>query len=48
MAWRNKTVTNGTNSEVELYRDDAATILCETDISDDGTDFSRSEMGAED
>jgi hypothetical protein len=42
--WRNKTVTNGTNSEVEYYND-AGTKVMESDISDDGTDFERGEIG---
>ena len=47
-AWRNKTVTNGTDSEVVIYKDDGSTKLVEADISDDGTDFTRGEMGAPD
>lgn len=47
-AWRNKTVTDGTNSEVVIYKDDGNTKLVESDISDDGTDFTRGEMGAPD
>ncbi|MHA2064186.1 MAG: hypothetical protein ACXABY_07375 [Candidatus Thorarchaeota archaeon] len=47
-AWRNKTVTNGTTNEIELYKDDAITKLCESDISDDGTDFTKGEYGAVD
>jgi hypothetical protein len=47
MAWRNKTVTNGTNSEIEFYND-ANTKIAESDISDDGTDFTRGEIGAVD
>jgi hypothetical protein len=47
-AWRNKTVVNGTNNEIELYKDDGSTKLCEADIADDGTDFSKGEYGAAD
>ena len=47
-AWRNKTVTNGSTDEVQIFKDDGATILCEADISDDGTSFSKAEYGAED
>jgi hypothetical protein len=47
-AWRNKTVTDGTNSEIVIYKDDGSTKLAESDISDDGTDFTRGEMGAPD
>ena len=47
-AWRNKTVTNGTTDEVQIYKNDGATILCEADIDDDGTSFTRSKYGAED
>ena len=46
-AWRNKTITAGAG-EVRLYKDDGATILCESDISDDATDFTKGEYGAED
>lgn len=45
---RNRTVTNGTNDEIELYKDDAGTKFAEADISDDGTDFERGEWGAVD
>lgn len=47
-AWRNKTITNGTNSEIEVYKDDGSTKLCEADISDDGTDFTKGKYGAAD
>ena len=47
-AWRNRTVLDGTNSEVQIFKDDASTILCEADVSDDGTDFTRGEYRAED
>jgi hypothetical protein len=40
----NKLVTNGTNSEVEYYNN-AGTKIAESDISDDGTDFTRSKIG---
>lgn len=45
---RNKTVTNGTNNEIELYKDDGSTKFAESDISDDGTDFTKGEYGAPD
>lgn len=45
-AWRNKTTKNAT--EIQVYKDDAATILCEANYSDDGTTYTRDEMGAED
>lgn len=45
---RNKTVTDGTNSEIVVYKDDGTTKLAESDISDDGTDFTKGEMGAPD
>lgn len=47
MVWRNKTITNGTNDEIEYYND-ANTKIMEAPISDDGTDFTRSEVGAVD
>jgi hypothetical protein len=47
-AWRNKTVTDKTNSEIVLYKDNGSTKLIESDISDDGTLFTRSEWGAAD
>ena len=43
----NKLVTNGTNSEVEYYNN-AGTKIAEADVSDDGTDFTRSKIGAND
>lgn len=47
-AWRNKTMTNSANNEVELYKDDDVTKLCESDISDDGTRFTKGKYGASD
>lgn len=47
MAWRNKTITNGTNSEIEFYNNANIKIM-ESDINDDGTDFIRGEIGAVD
>lgn len=43
-AWRNKTTT--TASEISIMKDDAATPVCESTISDDGTTFTRGEMRA--
>lgn len=43
-SWRNKTVTTG--SEVRLYKNDASTIATEADISDDGSNFTKSEYRA--
>lgn len=45
-AWRNKTITTAT--EIELYMDNASTKLTESDISDDGTSFTKGEWGAVD
>lgn len=45
-AWRNKTET--TSSEIAVYKDDGSTKLCESDISDDGTTFTKGEYGAAD
>ena len=47
-AWRNGYRTDGTNSEIVLYKDDGTTPLVEADIADDGTDFTRQEYGAPD
>ena len=47
-AWRNGYKTDGTNSEIVLYKDDGTTPLVEADIADDGTDFTRQEYGAPD
>jgi hypothetical protein len=40
-------ITNGTNSEIEYYND-ANTKIAEAPIADDGTDFTKSEVGAVD
>jgi hypothetical protein len=45
-AWRNQTWA--TSSEIAIYKDDGATKLVESDISDDGTTFKRGEMGVVD
>lgn len=45
-AWRNK--TESTSLEISIYKDDGTTKLVESDISDDGTTFTRGKMGAED
>lgn len=42
-AWRNKTVTDEAGNEIIIYKDDGATKLCESDISDDGTLFTKGE-----
>lgn len=47
-AWRNKTVTDKTNSEIIVYKDNGSTKLMESDISDDGTLFTKGEFGAVD
>ena len=45
---RNKQITNKTNNEIEVYKDDAATKFAESDISDTGTVFTRGEFGTPD
>jgi len=45
-AWRNKMTTSST--EIAIYKNDASTKLMESDISDDGTTFTKSEYGAAD
>lgn len=45
-AWRNKTTRNAT--EIALYKDDAATKLCESTVSDDGTTATKGEYRAAD
>ena len=45
---RNKMITNKTNSEIEVYKDDSSTKFAESDISDDGTLFTRGKFGAVD
>jgi len=47
-ALRNKTVTDKTNSELIIYRDDGSEKLCEADISDDGNLFTKGKFGAAD
>lgn len=47
-AWRNKTVTDAPNNEIIVYKDDGTTKLCESDISDNGTLFTKGEYGAPD
>lgn len=46
-AWRNKTVTTSAG-EVILYKDDSTTPLTESDVSDDGTDFTKGKWGVVD
>jgi len=41
-AWRNKTVTSASN--IELYDNLGTTIICQAVISDDGTEFTKSEF----
>ena len=45
--WRNKTVTTGAG-EIIIYKDDGTTPLTDADVSDDGTDFTKSERTAPD
>ena len=45
---RNKVITNKTNLEIEVYKDDGTTKFAEADIADDGTTFTRSEFGSVD
>ena len=45
-AWRNKMTT--ASSEIAIYKDDGTTKLIESDISDDGTTFTKGEYGAAD
>jgi hypothetical protein len=49
-AWRNRFVTNTTGGVTEgrYYKNDGTTILVESNQTDDGTDFVREELGAED
>jgi len=46
--WRNKTVTDKSLKEIIVYKDNGTTKLCESDISDDGTLFTKGEFGAAD
>jgi len=46
--WRNKVVTDKTNSEIVVYKNDGSTKLIESNISDDGTLFTKGEFGAAD
>jgi len=45
-AWRNKMTTS--SSEIAIYKDDGTTKLVESDISDDGSTFTKGEYGAAD
>ena len=45
---RNKMITNKTNSEIEVYKDNSSTKFAESDISDNGTLFTRGKFGAVD
>ncbi|KKK56807.1 hypothetical protein LCGC14_3060840, partial [marine sediment metagenome] len=45
---RNRMVTDDTNDEIILYRDDGTTKMAEAPISDNGTLFDRKEWGAVD
>ena len=45
---RNKRVVNGTTGEIEYYKDGGVTKLAEAPFTDDGTDFTRGEVGAVD
>jgi hypothetical protein len=46
--WRNKVVTDKTNEEIIVYKDDGTTKLCESNLSDDGTLFTKGEFGVAD
>jgi hypothetical protein len=41
-------VTDSANNEIVVYKDDGATKLVESDISDDGALFTKGEFGAPD
>jgi len=45
---RNKLITNKTNKEIEVYKDNSATKFAESDIDDNGTLFTRGKFGAVD
>ena len=45
---RNKKITNKTNKEIELYKDDSSTKFAESDIDDNGTLFTQGKFGAVD
>lgn len=45
---RNKKITNKTNKEIELYKDNSTTKFAESDIDDNGTLFTQSKFGAPD
>ena len=45
---RNKVVTDKTNNEIIVYKDNSTTKLAESDISDDGTLFTRGKFGVAD
>lgn len=47
-AWRNKTVTDKTGSEIIIYKNNGSTKLMESDITDDGTLFTKGAFGAVD
>jgi len=47
-AWRNRTVTEGDDNEVIIYRNDGTTKLLEFDITHAGNVFTKSEAGAAD
>ena len=45
---KNALKTDGTNSELVLFKDDSTTVIGEAQLSDDGTDFLREKWGAAD
>jgi len=45
---RNKLITNKTNKEIEVYKDNSAIKFAESDIDDNGTLFTRGKFGAVD
>jgi len=46
-AWRNKVTTNKTTKKIKVFKDDAVTVLTESDTTDDGTTFTKGEFAAE-
>ena len=47
-AWRNRTITNGDDDEISLYKDDNVTKLCKLDMSHVGEVFIKGKYGAAD
>ena len=46
--WRNKVVTDKTGAEIIVYKNGGSAKLCESDITDDGTLFTKNQFGAAD